>query len=33
MSDLNTSYIWQGREDLEDGAKGLRWHQVIKNNN
>ncbi|MFT4655012.1 MAG: formiminoglutamase [Patiriisocius sp.] len=33
MSDLNTSYIWHGREDLEDGTKGLRWHQVIKKTN
>jgi formiminoglutamase len=33
MSDVNTSYIWQGREDLEDGTQGLRWHQVIKTTN
>lgn len=33
MSELNTSYIWQGREDLEDTALGLRWHQVIKKTN
>lgn len=33
MSDLITSYIWQGREDLEDGAQGLRWHQVIEKTN
>lgn len=31
MSDLNTSYIWQGREDHEDGALGLRFHQIVNN--
>lgn len=29
MSDLNTSYIWQGRHDIEDAELGLRMHQVI----
>jgi formiminoglutamase len=29
MSELKSPYIWQGREDLEDGALGLRWHQVV----
>lgn len=29
MSDLNTSYIWQGRQDLEYAELGQRIHQVI----
>ena len=24
-------YRWQGREDTEDGQNGLRWHQVVNN--
>jgi formiminoglutamase len=29
MSKLDKNYHWHGREDLEDGEQGLRWHQVI----
>ncbi len=29
QSELGKNFIWQGREDTEDGEKGLRWHQVI----
>jgi formiminoglutamase len=29
MSKIDLSYTWQGRQDLEDGADGKRWHQVI----
>jgi formiminoglutamase len=32
MSELDTSYVWKGREDQEDGDQGLRWHQVINKN-
>lgn len=31
MSKLNKTYHWQGREDIEDGQNGLRWHQVMDN--
>ena len=30
MSKLDTQYQWQGREDLEDGDQGMRWHQMCK---
>ena len=33
MSELNTSYIWQGRQDIEDAELGLRVHQVIDKDN
>jgi formiminoglutamase len=33
MSELDSSYIWQGREDTEDGELGLRVHQVINKAN
>lgn len=29
QSELGKNFIWQGREDSEDGDKGLRWHQVV----
>ena len=31
MTKLEKSYHWQGREDTEEGQNGLRWHQVIDN--
>ena len=31
MTTLDKSYRWQGREDTEDGQNGLRWHQVMNN--
>lgn len=27
--EICTDFVWQGREDKEDGEKGLRWHQVV----
>lgn len=33
MSELNTSYLWQGRQDIEDAELGQRMHQVINKNN
>ncbi|WP_299084667.1 formimidoylglutamase [uncultured Paraglaciecola sp.] len=29
MQTLDKSYLWQGREDSEEGQNGLRWHQVM----
>ncbi|MFT4940954.1 MAG: formiminoglutamase [Paraglaciecola sp.] len=29
MTTLEKAYLWQGREDTEEGQNGLRWHQVI----
>jgi formiminoglutamase len=26
---LKKNYLWQGREDTEEGQHGLRWHQVM----
>jgi formiminoglutamase len=31
MSNINKTYQWQGREDTEEGKNGLRWHQVVHN--
>jgi formiminoglutamase len=31
MSTFEKTYLWQGREDTEDGQNGLRWHQVMDN--
>jgi formiminoglutamase len=31
MSNIDKTYQWQGREDNEEGQNGLRWHQVIDN--
>jgi formiminoglutamase len=28
---LDKTYHWQGREDTEEGQNGLRWHQMIDN--
>ena len=29
MTKLEKTYLWQGREDTEEGQYGLRWHQVM----
>ncbi|WP_117234066.1 formimidoylglutamase [Vibrio maerlii] len=29
MTDLDTSYVWQGRNDAEDGELGLRVHHIV----
>jgi formiminoglutamase len=31
MSKLDKNYYWRGRDDIEDGEKGFRWHQAINN--
>ncbi len=32
MTDLDTSYTWQGRNDPEDGELGLRVHHIVNRN-
>jgi formiminoglutamase len=33
MAKLENNFKWQGRTDLEDGQSGLRWHQVMGQEN
>ncbi len=30
VSELNQSYIWNGRDDIEDGEQGHRWHHKMR---